>query len=260
MNTVLIIQARMSSSRLPGKVLNRLGDRTVLGHVLSRALVVPGVDAVCCATVDTPDCNPVVEEAERYGVEVFRGSEKDVLDRYHKAALALGADVVMRITSDCPVIDPAVCGEVLALRRAHAADYATNNMPPSWPHGLDCEVFTFDWLDRAAREAVKPSEREHVSPFIRTHPDATRVNLSGPGQPYDTYRWTLDTPRDMEFFEALVDAAPDNVLPLAWRDIAAIVAQYPELVAINAGQDRFEGLRRSWSHDRRAETSNARSR
>ena len=155
--TAVIVQARMSSTRLPGKVMLELAGRSVLSHVLERCQAIPGTDVVCCATVTGRDGDPIAAEAESCGAAVFRGKEMDVLDRYYRAAQSLKASTILRVTSDCPVIDPQICGRVLDLLHREEADYACNNMPPSWPHGLDCEAFSFAWLERAAREAKRPS-------------------------------------------------------------------------------------------------------
>jgi spore coat polysaccharide biosynthesis protein SpsF (cytidylyltransferase family) len=247
--TVVVVQARMGSTRLPGKVMMDLAGQSVLAHVLERCAAIPGVERVCCATVEGAEGDPVAAEAARRGAEVFRGSEQDVLDRYHGAAGELGSDIVMRVTSDCPLIDPAICGEVLALRARLDADYACNNMPPSWPHGLDCEAFTFAWLARAAKEARKPSEREHVSPFIRNHPDATKANLAGPGGAVLGHRWTLDTQADLDFLRALFERLPPGAASWDYRVPLDLVEQDPALAAINAGQDRDAGLKKSQAAD-----------
>ena len=249
MPTAVIVQARMNSSRLPGKVMKELAGETVLAHVLRRCQGIEAADIVCCATVEGSDGDPIAVEAARLGVEVFRGSEQDVLDRYYRAARELQADVIMRVTSDCPLIDPEICAQVVRLRTEKGADYATNNMPPSWPHGLDCEAFTFHWLERAAREAVRPSEREHVTPFIRNHPEARRTNLAGPGGRVADHRWTLDTASDWRFFEALFERLPGGSEGWSYRVPLAIVQRDPALAAINAGQDRFEGLEKSQTKD-----------
>ena len=247
--TAVIVQARMGSTRLPGKVMLELAGKTVLAQVLERCAAVPGVDLVCCATVEGPDGDPVAAEAARCGAEVFRGSEDDVLDRTYRAAKEQRAEIVLRVTSDCPLIDPAVCGQVLALRVREDADYACNNMPASWPHGLDCEAFSFAWLERAASEARKPSEREHVSPFIRNHPDSRKANLPGPGGTGVRHRWTLDTPADLDFLRALFARLPVGRESWDYRVPLALVEQDPALAAINAGQDRDAGLKISLAAD-----------
>jgi len=208
MTFAIIIQARMASSRLPGKVLLDLAGRTVLSHVVGRCRAIRNADVVCCAVSENRDSDIVAQESERCGATVFRGSELDVLDRYYHAAVSLNAQVVLRVTSDCPLIDPQIAEKVVDLLIKEKADFATNNLPPSWPHGLDCEAFTFSWLERAFNEATDSDEREHVSPFMRRHPDARIVNLEGPGGKLIDQRWTLDYPEDLEFLRALLSELP----------------------------------------------------
>lgn len=244
-----VVQARFASSRLPGKVLLDLAGRTVLARVLERVSAVAGIDKVVCAVPDTADSDPVADEAAARGVDVYRGSEKDVLERTHGAAKSHGPRFVMRITSDCPMIDPAVCGDVLHLVADEGADYANNVTPPSFPHGLDCEVFTYDWLERSAAEARKPSEREHVTLYMRGHEACRRLFLAGPGGTAPNQRWTLDTPADLEFLRALYRHLPDGRASWDYRVPLAIVAAHPELAQINAGYDRDTGLRKSLAED-----------
>ena len=231
--SAVIVQARMSSTRLPGKVLEELSGRSVLSHVLSRCGAIEGIDVVCCAITRGGADDAVAAEAERCGVQVFRGSKDDVLDRYHQAAETLGAGVVMRVTSDCPLIDPAVCAGVLGLRSAEGLDYVSNIQERQWPRGLDCEVFTMETLNRAAEEARSPFEREHVTPWMRQHPSIRRGNYSGPGGSVAEQRWTLDYPEDLEFFRALAEKLPPPPAQPGWREIADVLADHPELVEIN---------------------------
>jgi spore coat polysaccharide biosynthesis protein SpsF len=245
MTTGILVQARAGSRRLPGKVLMPLHGRSVLAWVLERCLAVCGADLVCCVVPEGAGDTPVAVEARRCGVPVYRGAEDDVLDRYYRAAGAFGLDVVMRVTADCPLIDPVICARVLRLLENTGADYACNNLPPTWPHGLDCEAMTFEWLSRSAREATKPFEREHVTQYVRNHPAARKVNLAMPGKAADLHRWTLDNQRDLWFLQALAARLPPG--PEAWdyRVPLAIVEADPALFAINAGQDRYEGLKKS---------------
>ena len=252
MRVAIIIQARMASTRLPGKVLLDLGGKSVLWRVIERARAAPGADVVVCAVPDGAINDPIAGEAERAGAVVTRGSETDVLDRYYRAAIAVKADAIMRITSDCPLIDPKVCGDLIALWRGSGGDYGSINMPPTWPHGLECEIFSFAWLERAAGEAIKPSEREHVSLFIRDHPQARKVNMSGPGPKTVCNRWTLDHPDDLVFLRALWARLPEGPSGWSWRVPLAIVEADPALAAINAGHDRLEGLNKSLAQDARA--------
>jgi len=224
----------MGSSRLPGKVMMPLAGHSVLAHVLGRCGAIAGIDVVCCATTDTAGDDIVATEAARRGAVVFRGSETDVLERYAGAAEALDADIVMRVTSDCPLIDPEICARVLALRREENADYASNVMPRGWPHGLDCEVFTAASLGRAMREAVDSYDREHVTPWIRDHPEVRCANLAGPDGDLTAHRWTLDYPEDMRFFEALFAHLPPRPAIAGMAQVLAILDEHPAIAAINA--------------------------
>ena len=226
----------MGSTRLPGKVLKPVGQTTVLDHVLTRCRAIAGVDVVCCAVPDSADSDPVAAEARRIGVEIFRGSDHDVLDRYWQAARALKADVVMRITSDCPLIDPRVAAEVLALRIRENVDYACNNMPATWPLGLDCDALTFAWLDRAAREAKTPYDREHVTPYIRNHPESRKANFPCPESGVVQHRWTLDTQADLDFMRVLFPRLPPGPAGWDWRAPLALIAADPTLAHVDTSR------------------------
>jgi spore coat polysaccharide biosynthesis protein SpsF len=232
--TAVIIQARLGSSRLPAKVLMPLGRTTVIDEVIRRCRAIPGVDVVCCAIPAGKADEPLARAAERAGAVVFQGDETDVLSRYAKAAVAVGADIVMRVPADKPLIDPQICGAVLRLVATGEADYACNNMPPSWPHGLDCEVFTAQILRRAEAETVEPADREHVTPWMRRHPDIRRANLAGPGGAVVDQRWTLDLPEDLAFLKALFDELPPPPAMPGYEEIAHLLEQRPDILKINA--------------------------
>jgi glutamate-1-semialdehyde 2,1-aminomutase/spore coat polysaccharide biosynthesis protein SpsF len=238
MTTAIIIQARMRSSRLPGKVMLDLGGRTVLSHVIERCRAVSSADAVCIATVDSPPEDPIADEACRCGAAVFRGSENDVLARYHHAAVSLGATTVMRVTSDCPLIDPDVCEMVLAEHRRGGWDYTANNLARSWPHGLDCEAMTAGALARAHASASQPAEREHVTPWLRRNPHLRRANVGCPEPNLAGLRWTLDYPEDIAFFRALWTYLPKGALT-GWRQVCDHLLAHPELQTINAAHKAY---------------------
>jgi spore coat polysaccharide biosynthesis protein SpsF len=231
--TACIVQARVGSSRLPGKVLETLGDAPVLEHVLRRCEAIEGVDEVVCATVDGDHGDAVAALADRLDVPVYRGPECDVLARYHGAAHAVGAEVVLRVTSDCPLIDPEICAAVLKLRSEAGADYAANNMPPSGPHGLDCEAFTIEALDEAAATATAAEDHEHVTPWIRRNRSYHRVNLPGPGGEVVAQRWTLDYPEDLAFLRAVYERLPGGCAGRSWRTALAVIDREPHLALIN---------------------------
>ncbi len=186
MTVACIVQARLNSKRLPGKAMLSLGGEPVIRHVLRRCKEIPGVDTVVCAIPEGSD--PIAREAAELGCDVFPGSELDVLARYYGAAKMVGADVIVRVTGDCPLIDPVICGRVLALMK-DGVDYASNTMPRGYADGLDCEAFTFEALDRAHKAANDPYDREHVTSFMQRNLHC--VNWYGDGDPNE--RLTLDT-------------------------------------------------------------------
>jgi len=228
---IVIVQARVGSSRLAGKILMPLGRGTPLASVLNRCARIPRIDAVVCAVPDNASSEPIAAVARDCGAVLFRGSEHDVLDRHHQAAREAGASVVMRVTSDCPLVDPALCGEVLAALEATGADYVCNNMPPLWPHGLDCDAFPVEHLARAAREATSPHDREHVTPWLRRN--LRTVAIDGPGGGLERHRWTLDYPEDYELFRALWDVLGERAGEASAGECLAALDAHPEIAAIN---------------------------
>lgn len=206
MRAVAIVQARMTSTRLPGKVMFTLGQRPVIHHVLSACRRIHGINDVVCAVPDSPESAPIIAEAEALGCGVTVGPEHDVLARYDKAAMESHANVIVRVTADCPMIDPVVCGLVLSPVLAGCADYCSNVNPRTYPKGLDCEAFTAALLYRAHKEAEDPYEREHVTPYMQTADRVRRFNLDGPG---DTGNYSLDTPEDYRRLLALFETGRD---------------------------------------------------
>lgn len=205
MTAVCIVQARIGSTRLPGKVMLPLAGEPVIHRVLRRCGMIWDIDQVVCAVPDEARSAPIAAEAASLGIPVVYGSETDVLARYHQAAVEHRADVVLRVTADCPMIDPAVCALVLGPVLAGAADYASNVLPRTWPKGLDCEAFTFAALDRAHREATDAYDREHVTPWLQRACGIRRVNIDGPGK--GDVSLTLDTPEDYARLAFLTRAA-----------------------------------------------------
>ncbi|MBI2256399.1 MAG: UDP-2,4-diacetamido-2,4,6-trideoxy-beta-L-altropyranose hydrolase [Proteobacteria bacterium] len=231
--TAIIVQARKGSSRLPGKILQKLGTKTVLEQVIARLQMVENADMVVIATTTQRSDDEVAELATRCGAVVFRGDEHDVLGRYLGAARAVDADVILRVTSDCPLIDPALCATVIAARAQTDADYVANNMPRLFPHGLDCEAFTRNALEQAARDATESYDREHVTPWLRRRPEIHRANVVGPGWPANQQRWTLDYPDDLAFFARLFADMPADRVP-SWQETLSLIHQIPQLDIANA--------------------------
>lgn len=233
MRVVTIVQARYGSTRLPGKVLLPLGRARVLDEVIRRCDAIPTSDLTCVAVPESRDSDAVADLAQAAGAVVVRGPEHDVLARYGLAAERTGADIILRVTSDCPLLDPDVAAQVLAVRARESADYAGNNLPPrGWPYGLDCEAMTRDALDRAVASATTPYAREHVSPWL-TDTEGNRLAWAiGPGGPAATMRWTLDFQEDYDFLHAVFARLDPGVIP-GWTEVVALIDGTPELQVLH---------------------------
>jgi spore coat polysaccharide biosynthesis protein SpsF len=216
--TAIIIQARMSSTRLPGKVMLPLCGVPVIRMVAERCMCSARVDTVAIAVPLDENTDAIKSEAFAAQVDTFiRGEHHDVLKRYTFAANHLNADVIVRVTADCPFIEPEVIDDLIRLRAHHNAPYASNVHPRSWPKGLDCEVFTREMLIRADQAAKSPEEREHVTPWIIAN--SPRLNLPAPMLGLSNRRWTLDTPEDYAHLTALAEGLhPDST----WREVLAV--------------------------------------
>lgn len=247
MKTVAIIQARMGSTRLPGKVLQDLGGRPVLGRVVERAKRAQRLDAVTVATSTAAADDVVSAWCGESRVPCFRGSEADVLDRYAGAAREFGAGVVVRLTGDCPLIDPDVVDMVVAAYFAQPCDYAANVIEPTFPDGLDTEVFSRATLERAAAEAQLPSEREHVTPYIRNHPELFRLVSVRGERDLSAMRWTVDEPRDLEVARLIYGVLGDAEFGL--QELLALYDADPRLRAVNTDIPRNQGYATSLETD-----------
>ena len=215
MRSVAIIQARMGSSRLPGKVMKPLAGIPALWHVVTRVAAAQRLDDIIIATSTLAQDDVIEAYGQEHGWSVFRGSEQDVLARYVGAAMQAKADVVVRITSDCPLIDPEIIDAMLDIYMAERPDYLSTNYPSrSFPIGLDVEICAMEGLVRADKEATQAYEREHVTPYFYNHPEL--FNLQGYANTSDQshQRWVLDTPEDYAFLEKLYDALyqPDGFI------------------------------------------------
>lgn len=228
---VAIVQARMGSTRLPGKVLMDLGGQPLLQVMLNRVRRIVGVDRVILATTLRTEDDALCDFGDKLGVGVYRGAESDVLHRIYHAARAIGAQVVMRLTGDCPLIDPAVSAEVLRSfclwrnRPQEAFHYVSNVHPPVYPDGLDTEVLSIETLAAAYREATAPDDREHVTSFVWKRPERFRcLGMSATGD-LSQYRWTVDTAQDLDHVRQLVAiAGPHADLPAYLKAEVALTA------------------------------------
>ena len=245
-----IIQARFSSTRLPGKVMKPLVGRPMIERQVERVCRAKSVQRVILATSDRASDDVLARLCEDMDVGCFRGSLEDVLDRYYRAVLQFGAESVVRLTGDCPLVDPDVIDRAVDVYMQQRADYVSNTIVPTYPDGLDVEVLSVRALECAWREAALPSEREHVTPFIYKHPDRFRLAELRGNPNLSTLRWTVDAPEDFEFvrrvYEALYPANPEFRL----RDILALLEREPSLQELNAGHRRNEGYQKSLTQDR----------
>lgn len=231
MTTVAIVQARMGSSRLPGKVLAELGGTSMLGCVVGRLRRAQTIDDIVIATSIDPADEAVVREAQRLGVGVFRGSETDVLARYLGAARRAEAEVIVRVTSDCPLLDPGVVDLVVG-GLGWDVDYASNTHRRTYPRGLDVEAMYRDTLERIAAEATSAQAREHVTAYLLEAPYAFRVRQVCDDHDHSDLRWTVDTPEDLEVVRMIYDLMGDE--PLAYPQLVERVRAQPHLIAHNA--------------------------
>lgn len=230
--TIAIIQARMGSSRLPGKVLADIRGRTMLERVVSRAARAKLLDAVVVATTTDTRDDAVVRECERLGLRTFRGSEDDVLDRYYGAARAFDAEAVVRITSDCPLIDPHLIDRVVGELASQNADYVSNTLVLTYPRGLDAEAFTMTALATAWENATVAYERVHVTPFLYRRPERFKLVNVACSEDVSSLRWTVDTPDDLQLVRNIFERA-ERIGEPGWEDVLAMVRREPALRAIN---------------------------
>jgi spore coat polysaccharide biosynthesis protein SpsF len=250
---IAIIQGRMSSSRLPGKILADIGGQPMLQRVFLRTSRAATVTETIFATTTEPSDDPVAEYCDFSGIPFRRGSLFDVLDRYYQTAKQAKADAVVRVTADCPVIDPTLIDDVVKSLLEGQYDFVCNRLPPPWtrtyPIGLDVEACTFKNLEKAWRKAKEPQHREHAMPYfyegveLITDNRSLQTGVSRRGfriallhhtTDFGDYRWTVDTPEDLEFMRQIYirfNGRDD----FSWKDVLELVHHEPELMKINAG-------------------------
>ena len=242
-----IIQARMASTRLPGKVLAPILGRPLLWHLVKRLRHASRIETIAIATTDHPIDTDIVELAESLDVMVFRGSEEDVLDRFYKVALLTKANLVVRLTADCPLVDPTLVDAVVEESVARNVDYVS--LAETYPDGLDTECIRFETLAGVWREAVLPSDREHVTSFIRKHSDRFRMFEIPSEQNWTDVRWTVDEPRDLELMRNIFCELYQGDHAFSFFEVLQLMARRPELRQINHGIQRNQGYQISLERD-----------
>lgn len=229
----------MGSTRLPGKVLKDLAGKPVLWHILTRIQSCRHVDEIVVATTDLPEDDPIVNACAQWQVRSFRGSAQDVLSRYFHAAQNAQAHTIVRITSDCPVIDPQIIDEIITSfhklnRFTQAVDYLSNTQVRTYPRGLDTEVFTFSGLEQANANANEEYEREHVTPYFYLHPEIFKIRQYTDKANHARLRWTLDTEEDYQLMQEIYKRLYKPEKLFLYEDILKIFQDEPALASINA--------------------------
>lgn len=241
-----IIQARMGSTRFPGKTLMKVAGKTLLEHCLSRVKLSKRINKALVATTVNPEDDAIEVLCQSIRVECFRGSAEDVLDRYWQCArLYPDHKIIVRITGDCPLIDPVVIDRVLDFFERENVDYASNVLKETYPDGMDVEVFTRQALEMAAREATLASEREHVTLYIRNQPKFRKGNVAGLVN-LSKFRLTVDEPADFEVIKFLIKHLPADV---GLEDIIKLLLEHLEVAAKNMDIKRNAGLIKSLKND-----------
>ena len=236
---VIVVQARMSSTRLPGKILKPILGKTLLSRMIERLQMIRHEATIVIATSDAEQDDIIETEANVIGVPCFRGSLNNCLDRHYHAGKSYDADVVIKIPSDCPLIDPHVIDQVLDFYFEHEGDYdfVSNLHPATWPDGNDVEIMTMDCIEKAWKEASRPLELEHTTPYIWENPDKFRIaNVTWPAElDYSmSHRFTIDYPEDYLFINKVYEELYPQKANFSCYDILKLLDEQPEIYQINA--------------------------
>ena len=234
-----IIQARCGSTRFPNKVFALIDEKPLIWHVVNRLRYTNSIDEIIIATTINSEDDRIEQWCKDNGVKCFRGSENDVLNRYYSASKAFPSDAIVRITADDPFKEPRVIDKVVSTLVDNELDYVTNNFPPSFPEGLDCEVFTQAVLDIMEKYATDEFEREHVTQYIFRHLDQFNIKNVSSEKNLKEYRWTIDTEADYEMVKAVYAKRESKVNEILLMDeIISILKNNPEIININSSVHR----------------------
>ena len=239
LDTLAVIQARMGSTRFPGKVLKKVEGEALISILLKRLSHSKKIDKIVLATSLKKENDILADIVESLGFDVFRGSEEDVLGRYFDTAKKYNAKTIVRITGDCPVIDPELVDKVIGYFQNNEVDYVSNIDPPTFPDGLDIEVFTMKTLQVANKKAIKSFDREHVTPFIRENKEFTCKNYFNITD-QSNERWTIDDPEDFEVIKNVFKHFKKNIY-FSWKELLSLKKANPKLFEANQAINRNEG-------------------
>ena len=248
-NIGCIIQARMSSTRLPGKVMmNVENQKPVLYFVINQLQECKLIDKIIVATTTNEEDNQIVNYSKNLGIDYFRGSSKDVLDRYYQCAKKYSINTIVRIPSDKPLIDPEIVDNVVSVFNNNSYDYVTNFLSnPTFPSGTEVEVFSMSALKKAWENAKLPSEKEHVTAYFPNHEDEFKISYIENSENLSHLRWAVDRIEDLELVRLIVSKIEKR--PILMKDIVALFNEEPELVEINKNVNRKEGDIKSLKED-----------
>jgi len=250
MKVAAIIQARMGSTRLPGKVMEEIAGKPMLRHIIDRLKRAELIHSIVVATTATEIDKPIVKVAEEAGTGSYTGSEEDVLDRYYRAAKEFAVDAIVRITADCPLVDPRLLDRVIQRYLKGDCDYAANTLKRTYPDGLDVEVFSCAALERAWKEARMASEREHVTPYIWKNPEKFKLANVENNVDLSDLRWSVDEKEDLEFIcQVYKHLYKEGHIFYMW-DVLKLLEKYPDLKQINQGIVINEGYTKSLQGDK----------
>ncbi|GED63645.1 cytidylyltransferase domain-containing protein [Lysinibacillus fusiformis] len=234
MRIVAIIQARMGSTRLPGKILKKVNGRPLLSYQLERLQQSNYINDLVIATTLNEKDDLIVEFCKKNNILWFRGSEKDVLARYYETAKTFKADAIVRITSDCPIIDVQVVDKTIQYFVDNNYEYVSNTVDRTYPRGLDTEAFTFEALEKAYKEAVMERDREHVTAYFYTNPDVFKISSVRNETDYSKYRWTVDTEEDFQLIKNIIEKLYNDNPNFTFHDTVKLMEANPDWFYINA--------------------------
>jgi len=246
---ILMIQARVGSKRFPKKVLARIEKKPMIWHVINRVKKVKGVKDIVLITTFKKDDKILLKIAKENKIQSFAGDIKNVLNRHYQCALKYNADVIIRITGDCPLIDFKILEKMLNFYTRHDYDYVTNIYPPTFPDGLDVEIFSFKTLEKMANDAKLPSEKEHVTSYIRNHPNEFNIFNYENTNDLSKLRWTVDEKQDIVFVRAIYKKMKPKMI-FSMQDVMKVISKHPNITKVNAKISRNEGYLKSLIMDK----------
>ncbi len=234
-----IIQARCGSTRLPGKIFMAINGKPLLWHVVNRLKYAELIDDIIVATTKDSKDDATEEWCNENEIKCYRGSEDDVLNRFYNAAVAFPCDVIVRVTADDPFKEPTIVDKIIKKLIDENLDLSCNVFPPSFPEGLDCEVFTFNVLEKMEKTTNNPYDREHVTPYIYNHPEKFKIGNLTSSRQLSNYRWTIDNKEDYEMVNAIYEKRKNGQEEiLLMEEILEILEENPELASINSDVKR----------------------